>query len=237
MSFFKSIRFRLTHTYLQVIILLLLVFGATSYFLLWQSLYQNLDDSLKTQVEGVKQSLQVEEDDKIGFADGLSGLVLVYDANGVLLHRSGPDIEFVDIDKLVMQALFGQSIFVTVTTRDEQAVRLYATPHTIEPDRRIAIIAGQLTDDVEAVVGTFRRILGISSASVLLFAAISGWLLASRALKPVDRITKTARDIGGGDLSRRINVQGDDELGRLASTLNQMTERLEAVALSRGMQG
>jgi len=43
MSFFKSIRFRLTRTYLQVIIVLLLVFGATSYFLLWHSLYQNLD--------------------------------------------------------------------------------------------------------------------------------------------------------------------------------------------------
>ncbi len=229
MRFFKSVKFRLTYAYLWVTIILLLVFGATSYFLLWYSLYQNLDDSLKTRVEEVGKSLKIEEGDKISFAEGLSGLVLVYDANGVLLHRSGPDIQFVDIDKLVMRTLFGQSISDTVTTGDEQSVRLYTTPYAIEPDKRIAIITGQLTDGVEAVIRTLRWTLGISAASILLLAAISGWFLANRALKPVDKITKTAREIGGSDLSRRINVQGDDELGRLASTLNQMIERLEAV--------
>jgi heavy metal sensor kinase len=51
--------------------------------------------------------------------------------------------------------------------------------------------------------------------------------MASRVLKPVDRMTQTAQAIGESDLSRRIEVHSDDELGRLASTLNQMMERLE----------
>ena len=52
--------------------------------------------------------------------------------------------------------------------------------------------------------------------------------LASRVLKPVDEITRTAQQIEGSDLSQRIGVKNDDELGRLASTLNDMIGRLEA---------
>ena len=51
--------------------------------------------------------------------------------------------------------------------------------------------------------------------------------LARRAFKPVDQISQTARDIGERDLSQRIEVNTQDELGRLASTLNQMIERLQ----------
>jgi heavy metal sensor kinase len=44
----------------------------------------------------------------------------------------------------------------------------------------------------------------------------------------VDRIARTAQEIEEGDLSRRISVNTKDELGRLASTLNAMIERLES---------
>jgi signal transduction histidine kinase len=46
-------------------------------------------------------------------------------------------------------------------------------------------------------------------------------------LKPVEDITRTARKIEESDLGRRIEVGTDDELGRLAFTLNQMIGRLE----------
>src|SRR5688572_123601 len=43
-----------------------------------------------------------------------------------------------------------------------------------------------------------------------------GWVLAGRALAPVDRITQVAREIEASDLSRRIALKGpDDELTRL----------------------
>jgi len=59
--------------------------------------------------------------------------------------------------------------------------------------------------------------------------------MASRVLKPVERIRQTAQEIGESDLSRRIEVDSEDELGRLASTLNQMIGRLET-AFSRQRQ-
>jgi signal transduction histidine kinase len=55
-----------------------------------------------------------------------------------------------------------------------------------------------------------------------------GWVLAGRALAPVDRITQVAREIEASDLSRRIDLQGpDDELTRLGNTFDSMLDRLE----------
>jgi heavy metal sensor kinase len=62
-----------------------------------------------------------------------------------------------------------------------------------------------------------------------------GFFMASRVLKPVERIRQTAQEIGESDLSRRIEVDSEDELGRLTSTLNRMIGRLEA-AFSRQRQ-
>jgi len=46
-------------------------------------------------------------------------------------------------------------------------------------------------------------------------------------LKPIRNITQTAQDIEENNLSRRLDVWSNDELGKLAATLNQMFERLE----------
>ncbi|HJR87623.1 MAG TPA: HAMP domain-containing sensor histidine kinase [Acidimicrobiia bacterium] len=55
-----------------------------------------------------------------------------------------------------------------------------------------------------------------------------GWVLAGRALAPVDRITQVAREIEASDLSRRIGLIGpNDELTRLGSTFDSMLDRLE----------
>jgi signal transduction histidine kinase len=65
----------------------------------------------------------------------------------------------------------------------------------------------------------------------LLAAAIGGYVLAGRSVRPLSRITATARAIGrSGDLRRRIDPPGTrDEVGQLAETFNQMLERLEDV--------
>ena len=56
-----------------------------------------------------------------------------------------------------------------------------------------------------------------------------GWLLAGVTLRPIHRITQTARQIGEErDLARRVRYQGpNDELGQLARTLNAMLARLQ----------
>lgn len=62
----------------------------------------------------------------------------------------------------------------------------------------------------------------------LLIAALGGYWVASRAMRPVRLITRTAQSIEETDLSRRLRLKRRDELGELAATFDHMLDRLEA---------
>ena len=56
-----------------------------------------------------------------------------------------------------------------------------------------------------------------------------GWLLAGRALAPVDRLRREADAIGSHELDRRLAVErAQDEIGKLALTLNALLSRVES---------
>ena len=64
---------------------------------------------------------------------------------------------------------------------------------------------------------------------VTLASVAAGWMVAGRALRPISRITATARSISDRTLDARIALQGPrDELRELADTFDSMLERLEA---------
>ncbi|HWE64962.1 MAG TPA: ATP-binding protein [Chloroflexota bacterium] len=78
-------------------------------------------------------------------------------------------------------------------------------------------------------IDSLRRWLLIVLPLVLVLATVGCWVLSGRALAPIDRITREARRIGATDLSRRLGLAPrDDEVGRLAATLDAMLARLEA---------
>ena len=54
-----------------------------------------------------------------------------------------------------------------------------------------------------------------------------GWLLAGRALRPVQRMTQDATRVDAGDLTRRMSVRGDDEIGSLGRSIDEMLGRLD----------
>ncbi|RII08628.1 Sensor kinase CusS [Streptomyces sp. YIM 130001] len=71
-----------------------------------------------------------------------------------------------------------------------------------------------------------RALLALLGLSVIAFAF--GYAMAGRVLSPLGRITRTARQVAGSDLSRRIELDGpDDELKELSDTFDEMLERLE----------
>ncbi len=226
MSVFKSIKVRLTVWYLVAIAVLLAVFGSVAYILLSKNLYRNLDESLRTRVAELENSITFEER-QVRFEQKFNELVMIFDANGALMQRLGPNIRFSKLEATVQQALFGERLFLSAPTVEGQEVRLYAAPFNLDSSTRIAVFVGRLTSDIRDMLAFFRTILIDSALAVVLLAGVGGLVLVGRTLKPVDRMADTARGIGEGDLSRRIDVQSDDEIGRLASTLNGMIGRLE----------
>ena len=91
-----------------------------------------------------------------------------------------------------------------------------------------AVAVGRSEAEINALLARL-RVLGLGGLAVALAAAwAGGTFLAARALRPVDRITRTAEQIGAEDLSLRLEARGvDDELGRLTSAFNGMIDRLE----------
>jgi signal transduction histidine kinase len=68
----------------------------------------------------------------------------------------------------------------------------------------------------------------ITLAVVIALAAILGWIVAGRALRPVHRITAAARAASERNLSARVALRGPrDELQELAETFDEMLDRLE----------
>ncbi len=226
MSIFKSIKFRLTVWYLVAIVLVVGAFGTAAYFLLSKNLYRNLDDSLRARVAEIESSIKVKER-QVRFEQKFNELVMIFDADGALLQRLGPNVRFANIETTVQQALFGQASFVTASTTEGQDVRLYASPFNVDSSTRIAIVVGRLPRDIKEMLAIFRMVIINSALAVILLAGIGGMFLANRTLKPVERISDIARGISESDLSRRIDIRTDDELGRLALTLNGMIGRLE----------
>ncbi|MEX0755662.1 MAG: ATP-binding protein [Actinomycetota bacterium] len=70
-----------------------------------------------------------------------------------------------------------------------------------------------------------------AAALVGLAALVIGSLLAvritRRILEPVEAVQTTARSISETDLSRRIDIRGNDEITRLAETFNALLDRVE----------
>jgi len=91
----------------------------------------------------------------------------------------------------------------------------------------VSVEVAQSLTDVDKTLERLRLALILGIPFALLLAGAGGRLLASRALEPVDRITQMARSISATDLSRRINLGRQDELGRLAGTFDEMIDRLE----------
>jgi heavy metal sensor kinase len=235
MSFIHSIKFRFTIWYLLVLAVLLIALSTGVYFYLSRSLYRNLDDSLElrsTQLHNIPAILESIRQGE--FQEELGEIVILYFYSGDQLTEVSPrGISIPLSHEFISQAIGGTSSFATIQTTEGEGLRLLAVPIIISilgPPSGIqpaALVIAHSTKQIDQALDGLVRTLIIAVPLALALAAAGGIFLARRALKPVDKIAQTAREIGESDLSQRINVNTKDELGRLAATLNEMIGRLE----------
>jgi signal transduction histidine kinase len=99
---------------------------------------------------------------------------------------------------------------------------------TGEDDEFIAVAADAGLDTVGESTSVVTDLLMIGLPILLVVAALTTWLVVGRALAPVESIRREVDAISSADLDRRVpRPRGDDEIARLATTMNSMLERLE----------
>jgi two-component system OmpR family sensor kinase len=108
-----------------------------------------------------------------------------------------------------------------------QSIRVFSGPIVRRGNVVGVVQVAKETHAYEALWSTQNLTLLILLPIALLSAGFAAHFLTNRALKPVADVTHAAAEIGAEDLSRRLNVEGEDELAELANTFNAMIERLQ----------
>jgi signal transduction histidine kinase len=120
--------------------------------------------------------------------------------------------------------LLNNSISHVETLQDGKRIftLVHGHPRQITPDS----IRKEITDTAgHLLIKTGLIYFGI----VVIIGTIGGYILAKQALRPIAKLTQTARALSTETLDQRINLGGpDDELRELADTFDEMLARLDA---------
>ena len=99
------------------------------------------------------------------------------------------------------------------------------------PSGELTVYAAAPVDEVQENLEAVRRALWVGVPLLVAAVAAVAWHLVGRALRPVEAIRAEVAAIGGTTIHRRVPTPGtDDEIGRLARTMNAMLDRLEAAS-------
>jgi len=98
----------------------------------------------------------------------------------------------------------------------------------ISPD--MIMQTGESMEDIQELLTLLSTIFSVTFAVVVAFASFSGWLLARRALRGVEEVSRAAIDVANGTLERRMLAKTEGaEIERLASTFNTMLDRIDTL--------
>lgn len=239
-----SLRVKLTLYYLAILTAVLLLFGISIYAYLSRSLLMTIDEALDYQVRRIERNMAVSVSSELTeplplIDEDLDQLLMISpqvtqvidDFGRITDEMAARDDYHLDVDLNYLKTLeTGRTYFDSVKTRNGKDLRVAI--------RRIADLEGagsyylrlgQSLGSIEIARRRLLIILGLGIPLALLMGSYGGLLLANQALRPVDRITRAAEQIGAGDLSERVPTTSKmDEIGRLAATFNNMISRLQA---------
>ena len=99
------------------------------------------------------------------------------------------------------------------------------------PDGAVTVLVGTSAESVAETTRTLRGALLVGVPVLVLLLAAAIWAFVGRALGRIDKITTAVAGIGESELDCRVPVpRADDEVRRLAETMNRMLARLEAAS-------
>jgi heavy metal sensor kinase len=100
---------------------------------------------------------------------------------------------------------------------------------TSEDGRPYYVAIGRSYEQGDRIIDQFTWYYWALLPAIIATASVLGWLMAGKALAPVNDVARTAQRITGSNLAVQIPVRGaGDELDRLIEAFNRMIERLEA---------
>lgn len=236
---FNSVRFRLTGWYVGVLSLVLIGFSTVVYSMLAQNVRADADRQLVASIDVLFRSLQHEIEEHEGkapgeesfrgvittvYRDSFPGIGIgVYDGGRLVAAKPGPNGI---VPEFKMSRDEHPEFWTTTTQAEPWRLALQDLP--VRNAGRYQFVSTASLVPVEAELAGVRSIFFLAVPLALAAAALGGFLLARKSLAPVVEMSDTASRISSKDLTQRVAVgNSKDELGKLATTFNQLLERME----------
>jgi signal transduction histidine kinase len=219
-----SLRARLLIWFTAVLMLAIAGFGALVLYVVWRGRLAEIDAALAARADALVLALQPAPDGTFDLALPAARVGQVDDArfyHAIWTHDGAP------IDRSDTERASRRPAGPGLETRDgrRELTREAVSGALVQVGRDLA--------DVRANLWNLAASVAVVGALAAVLAAAGGWFLAAGVLRPIRRISDTARAMVDGDFAARIPVDRvETELGQLGGALNEAFDRLHA-ALER----
>jgi heavy metal sensor kinase len=233
---FDSVRTRLTVWYAAVLALSLIAFAVIVYYAAASIFYARQDELLRSTAETVASAYvqELEEEQSVAKANDVvlaqmvfpNRYVEVADADGrVVAWSSNLAGHQLTVPTAVLAEAQQNGSFVVLNQ-----LRVAVVPLSVDRSKQIgfAIVAEPLSV-VDEGLRRLRRDFLFGVPVILLLASTGGYFLARKSLAPIALMNQQTQRITAENLSARLDVAHPrDEVGRLATTINDLLARLDA---------
>jgi two-component system OmpR family sensor kinase len=213
---------------------ILLVLGLSLFLLLREALLSGVEDTVRSRAVAAARTLEsgdalVSDDTEQLTTEGV--FLIVRDAGGKILDQTATFSSKGETRDLVWKRALasGAPKGGTANLTSEEPDYIYAVP--VDPPNSPARVveAAKPYEPAHETLEVFATVLTVGIGAALLLSIGGAYLLARAALRPVDAVTSAAREMGEGDLAKRLPVTNPkDEIGRLTTTINGLLARLDA---------
>jgi heavy metal sensor kinase len=227
-----SIRFRLTGWYSLVLFLMLVVYASATFIAVRHEFLEQLDDQLHDDFETAEGFLSASPNGRIAWSadrhhdpdeDEDRGSD-VWAATGEQLYRSGASQA---LPPVALAATLARPRYESLVANGRRWRTLSGT--TLAAGRSVVLRVCRSEEHVRAQLSEILVVLVLGLPLVVVLAGGGGYVLARRALAPIDHLATEARRITADRLHERLSTSNpDDEIGRLTAVINETFARLES---------
>lgn len=214
-----KIRAKMLLLYMIFSVVLLSILLPLVYRTVSASLYQSLESDIQLTVSQMMATSKMQHGEfttKISPEEmrGLSACVLAGKNKVLFTTQNGNWLQ--NIEKEDRQVLHNGEIFLVIQEKYEM------------DNHKLTVVAGSSIASMQKSLEHLRLLLLALIPVYLGFSGLCAFFITKRALRPIAKITETAKTIGSGDLSQRIKqLPVKDEVGELIDAFNAMLDKVE----------
>ncbi|TFB21131.1 cell wall metabolism sensor histidine kinase WalK [Filobacillus milosensis] len=250
-GFFRSIQLKMIVVYILLLLIAIQVIGAYFAQQLESQLKDNFTESINERIQLLNFNLE-----RAFTAERPEGsATLGEDVRSILLDFDSEDINKIQVidpnlrvvgttdefeqsnigkrttDITIQRALSGSVEENTMFNPETRHRTLVKAEPIIDEETDEVVGAIYIEASLESIYGQMEdinRIFANGTILAITVSALLGILVARTITKPISEMRKQAKFMGAGDFSQKVNVYGSDEIGQLAVTFNELSDKIQA---------